>query len=136
MRKSVRNREPGIVADGLERYPAKLKSPSATALRRTFWKIAGSALAILSVLPFMSGAAKASVHPQGLRSGDNPAALQDIAAGKYHGIQVAGHTDVPHQDSNPHGDHTDPWGNHVDVQEHVDGAHMDATTDDNTGGSG
>jgi hypothetical protein len=133
MQRSNRNRESRIVAYGLERYPAKLKSPSATTLHRALWKIAGSALAVLSVLPFMSGAAKASVHPQGL-SGDSPAALQDIAAGKYHGIQVAGHTDVPHQDSNPHGDQTDPWGNHVDVQEHVDGAHMNTTTDDDSAG--
>jgi hypothetical protein len=130
MQRSNRNVETGIIADGLQRYPARLKSSPVVALHRAFWKMAGSALAILSVLPFMSGAAKANVHPLGLSSADNPVALQDIAAGKHHGIQVAGHTDVPHQDSNPHGDHTDPWGNHVDVQDHVDGAHMNTTTDD------
>lgn len=65
---------------------------------------------------------------------EEPAALQDVAAGRYKGIPVAGHTDVPHQDSNPHGDHTDPWGNHVDVQTPVDGAPVDPTAEDNRNG--
>lgn len=133
MRKSNTKSEAGIFADGLQLRPAKLKSPADNRLRRALLKAAGAVLAVLSVVPFMSGSAKASVLNLGLRSPDQPATLQDIGAGKYKGIQVAGHTDVPHQDSNPHGDHTDPWGNHVDVQDHVDGAHMDATTDDNNG---
>ena len=135
MRGADKKAETDMVTDGLQCYRAKLKPPANGGLRRAFWKIAGSALALLTMLPFMSGTAKASVRPLGLSAADNPAALQNISAGKYHGIQVAGHTDVPHTDSNPHGDHTDPWGTHIDVSDHVDSAHVDQTSDD-SGGDG
>jgi len=100
-----------------------------------FWKLLGAVAAMLAAAPFLTTPAKAGLNQWANANAAKGPVLQEQTRqpGKY--LQVAGHTDVPHQDSNPHGDQTDPWGNHVDVADHVDGAHMDATSDDSGGQS-
>jgi hypothetical protein len=130
---TIRRRKSGLdgVSAVLPVRPARLAKPG---LRGTMLRLAGAAVTVLAALPFLGAPAKANLQQwTNTKAGaGNALHRQTIQPGHY--LQMAGHTDIPHSDSNPHGDHTDPWGNHVDVDSHTDTAHINYTQDDESDG--
>jgi hypothetical protein len=115
------------VSDVLPTRSVGLKRPG---VRATVLKLAGLAATMFAALPFLTAPAKASIHHWAATTGLDGSVLQEQTRQPGQYLQLAGHTDVPHHDTNPHGDHTDPWGTHVDVADHNDSAHVDVTSDD------
>jgi hypothetical protein len=129
-RKPVRNSALSGLSGVLPARPVNLVSPN-SGVRSSLLRCAGALLTLAAALPFLSTPAKASLQQWANTTAGSNSALhrQTTEPGKY--LQFAGHTDIPHHDSNPHGDQTDPWGTHVDTDSHADGAHIDYNQDDN-----
>jgi hypothetical protein len=111
--------------------PVRLTRPG---LRATLLGSAGALLTLMAALPFLTAPAKASIQ-QWVKGGlPDGTALHERSGAPVNYLKVAGHTDVPHSNSTPHGDQTDPWGTHVNVDgDHTDSAHINTTSDDDGG---
>lgn len=105
--------------------PAGLVRPG---LRSSLLGSAGAVLAVLAAVPFLSASAKASI-PQWVKSAaPDGIALHQQSSDPVQYLKLAKHTNVPHSNSTPHGDQTDPWGTHIDTTgDHTDTAHTNTS---------
>ena len=107
--------------------PVRPVSLAKAGLRSTLLGSAGVVVTVLAAIPFLSAPAKASIQ-QWVKAGTpNAAVLHEQSRDPVKYLKIAAHTNVAHSNSTTHGDQTDPWGTHIDVDGgHTDTAHTDS----------